>query len=77
MKAAKIDAKGEWKEHLTKKHAKASVTATIEVVDEETEAREGAGWDKIHSSHKRFTAGGEFISCWHCGYWMKTKPQKL
>ena len=77
VKAAKTDAAGRWEGHLAAKSSKAPVKTDIETVDDKEEAREGAGYDKIHSSHKRFTAGGEIIFCWHCGYWMKNKSQKL
>ena len=77
VKVAKTDATGRWKGHLATKNAKAPVRATIEVVGEAAEARKGAGYDKIHPSHKRYEAGGEIIFCWHCGYWMKNKSQKL
>lgn len=77
VKVAKIEATDRREGHLASKKTKASVKATIETVNEEEEAREGAGYDKAHSSHNRFAVGGDIIFCWHCGYWMQHKPRKL
>ena len=77
VKVAKAVKTTEYQARLDSRTAKPPTAASTKTSSEPVAGASGAGYDRIHPSHKRCSLNGEIIFCWNCGYWMKQKAQNL
>ena len=73
-KAAKTD---ECQTQLANRSAVPPTKAAIRSSSEPPPSTAGSGYGRIHRSHKRCRLSDEITFCWHCGYWMAKKSERL
>ena len=77
VKKTKASKTSEYQARLDSRTARPPTVAATRTSNEPATGVSGAGYDRIHPSHKRCSLNGEIIFCWNCGYWMKYKSQNL
>jgi hypothetical protein len=77
VKKTKAAKTSEYQARLDSRTARPPTAAETRTSNEPATGVSGAGYDRIHPSHKRCSLNGEIIFCWNCGYWMKYKSQNL